>query len=215
MNRRAFGQLALGAAISQLLPQAEAQGTISLKEPRFSVMLWTIEKQASFERCIEIVRDAGYQGIELVGEFQKWSVEETQQITAKMRAAGLVFDTLSGVKAGFADPDGADELMTQLTTQFRYAKELGSPQVILKSGPRIPGKSAQDQHSASVENLKRVADFAAKNDIEIVIEPIDPIENPTIFMTSVTEGFEIVRAVGNPHVKLLYDFYHEQRAYGT
>ena len=29
-----------------------------------------------------------------------------------------------------------------------------------------------------------------------------------------TEGFEIVRAVGSPHVKVLYDFYHEQRTHG-
>lgn len=34
-------------------------------------------------------------------------------------------------------------------------------------------------------------------------------------MNSVAEGFEIVRAVGNPHVKVLYDFYHEQRAAGN
>ena len=29
------------------------------------------------------------------------------------------------------------------------------------------------------------------------------------------EGFEIVRKVGNPHVKFLYDFYHEQISEGN
>src|SRR6266704_1551734 len=35
------------------------------------------------------------------------------------------------------------------------------------------------------------------------------------FLTSSAEGFEIVRAVGNPHVRFLYDFFHEQIAEGN
>jgi hydroxypyruvate isomerase len=54
-----------------------------------------------------------------------------------------------------------------------------------------------------------------KHEIDIVIEPIDPIENPAVYMTSVSEGFEIVREVSRSNVKVLYDFYHEQRAAGN
>lgn len=215
MNRRAFNQLAFGAALSQLLPRTSAYAADSSSPPRFSVMLWTLEKGTPFERCIDIVQEAGYQGIELIGEFHQWSPEQIRNTMARMRAAGLVFDLLSGVRAGFADTEGATELLSELATQFRYAKELESPQVNLKSGPRNPSQPAQAQHAACVENLKRVADLAAKNNVEIVIEPIDALENPTIFLTSVAEAFEIVRAVQSPHVKVLYDFYHEQRGYGN
>jgi hydroxypyruvate isomerase len=48
-----------------------------------------------------------------------------------------------------------------------------------------------------------------------VIEPIDRLENPTIFLDGVTEAFEIVRAVGSPKIKVLYDLYHEQRGMGN
>jgi hydroxypyruvate isomerase len=51
--------------------------------------------------------------------------------------------------------------------------------------------------------------------VQIVIEPIDPLENPKMYLTSVSEAFDIVRAVGSPQVRVLYDFYHEQRAYGN
>jgi hydroxypyruvate isomerase len=71
------------------------------------------------------------------------------------------------------------------------------------------------QHAACIENLKRAADLAAANHVQIVIEPIDPLENPSMYLTTVSEGFEIVRAVGSPQVRVLYDFYHEQRAYGN
>ena len=48
-----------------------------------------------------------------------------------------------------------------------------------------------------------------------VIEPIDRLENPTIYLDGVTEAFEIVRAVGSPNMKVLYDLYHEQRGMGN
>jgi hydroxypyruvate isomerase len=48
-----------------------------------------------------------------------------------------------------------------------------------------------------------------------VIEPIDRLENPSIYLYGVEEAFDIVRAVGSPKVKVLYDLYHEQRGLGN
>ncbi|GGG64943.1 TIM barrel protein [Edaphobacter dinghuensis] len=215
MNRRQFSQLIAAAGVAQALPRSQAQAPASSHGFRFSVQLWTIEKQAPFDRCLEIVSAAGYEGVELIGEFRKWSVDETRRIMAKMRSLNLHFDMISGVKAGFADPNGAENFLADLKAQFEFAKALQSPQINLKSGPRIDGLSSEAQHTASVENLKRVADLAAVNNIQIVLEPIDPIENPTMYMKSVSQGFAIVRDVASPHVKVLYDFYHEQRAAGN
>lgn len=215
MNRRQFSQLIAAAGFAQALPRLQAQTPADLKGFHFSVMLWTLEKLASFDRCLEIVADAGYEGVELIGEFHKWSPDETRHVMAKMDSLHLHFDMLSGVKAGFGDPNGTKEFLAELTTQFGFTKELQSPRINLKSGPRINGLSPAAQHMACVENLKRAAELAAANNVEIVLEPIDPIENPTMFMTSVSEGFSIVREVGSPHVKVLYDFYHEQRAAGN
>ena len=215
MNRRQFSQLVATASLGHVLPRGYAQTSPSQQGARFSVMLWTLEKQAPFDRCLEIVAEAGYQGVELTGQFQKWSSDETRRVMAKMRALGLTFDMLSGVKAGFADPEGATEFMAQVTAQMKAAKELESPQINLKSGNRIDNVSRSVQHTASIENLKRAADLAAANQVQIVVEPIDPLENPNMYLTSVSEAFEIIRAVDSPQVRVLYDFYHEQRAYGN
>lgn len=215
MNRRQFSQLIAAAGAAQVLPRSQAQGPASSRGFRFSVQLWTIEKQAPFDRCLEIVAAAGYEGVELIGEFHKWSADETRRIMAKMRSLNLHFDMISGVKAGFADPNGTENFLAELKTQFGFAKALQSPQINLKSGPCIDGLSPAAQHAASVENLKRAADLAAANKIQIVLEPIDPIENPTMYMKSVSQGFAIVREVASPHVKVLYDFYHEQRVAGN
>jgi hydroxypyruvate isomerase len=70
-------------------------------------------------------------------------------------------------------------------------------------------------HTNCIETLKRGGEIAAENNIELLIENIDPEENPKYFLTASAEGFDIVRSVGNPHVKFLYDFFHEQIAQGN
>ncbi len=216
MNRREFGKLAIGAAVAPALLGAHAEVAPSARaSQRFSVMLWTLEKQAPFDRCLEIVGEAGYQGVELTGQFRKWTATDIQPVMAKMRSLGLVFDLLSGVRVGFADPNASAAFLAAIAEQLKFCKELESPQINLRSGNVIDGVERGVQHSAAVENLKRAADLVVASGVNIVIEPIDPLESPKEYLTTVTEGFEIVREVGSPQVRVLYDFYHEQRAYGN
>jgi hydroxypyruvate isomerase len=215
MNRRTFVQLAAGATLAQPLLTDALHAATSPTRFRFSVMLWTLEKQFPFERCVEIAAETGYNGVQLVGEFQKWTAEDTQRIMSRIHSLGLVVDSMSGVRAGFSTPSETEIFISQFKDQLEAAKRLKCPQVILLSGKRVPELSPAAQTQTSVENLKRAADLAANDHIEIVIEPIDALENPTIFLQTVTDAFEIVGQVGRPNVKVLYDFYHEQRGFGN
>jgi hydroxypyruvate isomerase len=214
MNRRKFSQLMMGTT-GTLLTTRWASAAPAARGVRFSVMLWTLETQNSFDRSIEIVAAARYQGVELVGEFQKWPPEKRRQVMAQMRSHRLVFDSMSGVKAGFAVPQEADVFLAQFAEQLRAAKDLECPQVILLSGNRAKSLTMEDQRGIAVENLKRAAEMATRESIEIVIEPIDLLENPLGFLATVSDGFEIAQAVNAPNVKVLYDFYHEQRSFGN
>src|SRR5258708_38189037 len=51
--------------------------------------------------------------------------------------------------------------------------------------------------------------------VRLVLECIDPEENPHYFLQSAAEGMEIVRAVNHPQVRFLYDFFHEQISEGN
>ena len=214
MNRREFARVGMGAALASAWP-VTAQSVGMANKVRFSFMLWALEKQAPFDQCLEWVAEAGYQGVELVGEFQRWSSTEKTAIMTRMRRLGLVFDAMSGVKAGFALPTQTEAFRTQFTEQMRAAKELECPKIILLSGNRVDGLRDGVQRQTSIDNLKWAAESAAKEQIDIVIEPIDQLENPAIYLASVTDGFDIVRAVNSPNVKVLYDFYHEQRSFGN
>ena len=51
--------------------------------------------------------------------------------------------------------------------------------------------------------------------ITLLLENIDPEENPRYFLTSVAEGLQIIGEVNSPQVRFLYDFFHEQIAEGN
>ena len=62
-----------------------------------------------------------------------------------------------------------------------------------------------------MQNLQRAGELAAKRHFELLIEPIDALENPRIYLTRVAEAFAIARSVKLPSVSVLYDFYHEAK----
>ena len=215
MNRRKFCQLIAATALEgSSLRNGAQSATTSVLAPRFSCEIGTL-KLPSFDRCIEVVAEAGYQGVELTGYFQEWTPDEQHRLMSKMHSLGVMIDMLSGLKASFAIPSQTDDFVLQVTKHCNIATGLECPQINIKSGPRLEGVNPQAQFAAAVDNLTRASDVAADNGINIVIEPIDLTENPTIFLTSVKDGFEIVRAVNRPNVKVLYYFYHEQRGGGN
>ena len=182
---------------------------------KFSVMLWTVFPDLPFEQRLEKVAEAGYPSVELVKEFEKWSDENFRRFNAKKRALGITFDATAGVWKGIADPAAREAFLSDLNKMLITADKLECPAIIVLSGDRVPGLSHDQQHQSCIETLKRGADVAARRNVTLLLENIDPEENPKYYLTSVAEGFEIVRAVNHPRVKFLYDFYHEQIAEGN
>ena len=99
-------------------------------------------------------------------------------------------------------------------------KRLDCPAIILLSGNTVPGMSIEAQQQSCVDGLKAAATVVDGRKINgkpvrILLENIDPEENPKYFLTSVARGFEIVRGVQHPQVQFLYDFFHEQISEGN
>jgi hydroxypyruvate isomerase len=209
----------MGAALAaRVMVSGELMGQMSeIAEtgPQFSVMMWALNKRGSFEENLERVAQAGYRHVELVGEFMRWSEADWTRILARMQTLKITVDATSGVKAGFADPVGGDAFVGELKAFLPTVQRLGCGQIILLSGKRIEGTAPGVQRAASIEALKRAVDVLSSAGFTAVIEPIDRLENPSIYLDGVSEAFGIVRAVGSPKVKVLYDLYHEQRGMGN
>ncbi|HLI35583.1 MAG TPA: TIM barrel protein [Terriglobia bacterium] len=227
MNRRSFARKLAGAALGSaaFTRAAQVQG---LPEPfpgradqesgipfKFSIMLWTVFRQLPFEERLEKVAEAGYHNVELTGEFHNWSDAEYANVNRRKRALGINFDCTSGLRHGIGNPEERQAFLADLRNILPILDRLECPSLIVMSGNRVPGLDRQAQHQSCIEGLKRAAEVVEGKNVRLLLENIDPEENPHYYLTSVAEGFEIMRAVNHPQVQFLYDFYHEQIAEGN
>ena len=218
MHRRNFSRMLAGAALgSAVLPALPARAAPAEAQApfRFSVMLWTIYRKLSFEQRVEKVAEAGYHAVELVDEYKKWGPEDFRNASAKLRSLGIVVDAMAGVGTGIANPQARDKFLADLNKLVPIAEQLECPAIIVLSGDRVEGLSREAHQQSCIDALKRAAEIADKRNLTLLLENIDQEENPKYYLTSVAEGFEIIREVNHPRVKFLYDFYHEQISEGN
>jgi hydroxypyruvate isomerase len=221
MNRRTFSKSLAGTAALAAAAKKSAFAADDSAPPfQLSIMLWTIFRDLPFEQRLEKCVEAGYKNVELIGEYNKWSEEEFKRNIAKARELGIFFDVTAGLKHGAANPNDHDALVADVTRELPIMERLNCPAVIIMSGNVIPGMPRQVQHDSCVESLKRAAAVVegkqiAGQPVRLLLENIDPEENPKYYLTSVAEGFEIIKAVNHPQVQLLYDFFHEQISEGN
>ncbi len=222
MNRRHFARNITGAALSSVVLGTPFSATADLAPPAqptppfpLSVMLWTVSPKLPFEQRLEKVAEAGYHAVELVSEYKDWSSDDFKRGKSKRDSLGLTFDAMAGLHKGLANPADRDAFLAELTSLLPIAEKLECPGIIVLSGNATPGLTRDQQHQSCIEGLKRAADLASRKNVTLLLENIDPEENPRYYLTSVGEGFEIIRQVAHPRVKFLYDFYHEQISEGN
>lgn len=101
------------------------------------------------------------------------------------------------------------KLLKAVNETIGLMKEMGCGSMIIFSG-NAEGKS-DSQKNIIIENLKRLAEVADKEKVAINIEPLNSIvECKGHYLDSQYKGFEIVKCVNSPLVKMVYDVYHIQ-----
>jgi hydroxypyruvate isomerase len=224
MRRREFMGACAGAALTAAASRASANTSTLLPNSaadadgapfKLTVMLWTVYRDLPFPQRLEKIAEAGYHAVELVDEFKNWKPQDFADARRKKSELGIEIDGTCGVWLPLPDATKRDAFLKALRDFIPTMHELECTRLIMQTGNNVPGLSPEQMHANCIETLKRGGDIAAENKIDLLIENIDPEENPKYFLTHSAEGFDIVRSVGNPHVKFLYDFFHEQIAAGN
>jgi hydroxypyruvate isomerase len=187
---------------------------------KLSVMLWTVFTDLPFEQRLEIMAEAGYKNVELVSEYDTWTETDFKRANVKRKELGINFDCTAGLKHGVSVPDHRQPLLDELRHVLPIMEQIDCPNLILLSGNRVPEMPREVQHQCCIDTLKAAADLVQGKSINgepvrLLLETIDPEENPRYFLTGISEALEVVQATGHPQVRLLYDLYHEQIAAGN
>jgi len=200
------------AVLGQMAPPKQAGITSS-------VMLWTLP--GSFEEKLEIAARAGLQSVELMGEHSGWSDTRISDVKKRARSLKLGIDAMSAIPdwvskpVSMVDPAQRQNMLKEVQTNIDYALKLEIPMLILVSGNAIPGRIQEEQYASLLEGAKRCGDLAAKAGVTLIVEPLnDRVDYKGFYLTTCEEGLQLVREVDNPHVRLLYDIYHQQAQTG-
>ncbi|MDR3471180.1 MAG: TIM barrel protein [Devosia sp.] len=155
------------------------------------------------------IRAAKAAGMEAV-EFWTWSNKDVAGIKRALAETGL---PLAGILcepiANITNPLAHEFFLAGVAASLAAAQDLGTKVLIAQGGNVVAGASRASQHRAIADCLRRAADIVAGTGVVIALEPLnDRVDHPGYYLTSTTEGLDIVDEVGRPEIRLLYDIYH-------
>lgn len=178
---------------------------------RFSVCVEMLFKEKPFEQRLEYVADLGFRA------FEFWSRQgKDMNITLALKMAlRLEVSAFVGSNASMVDPAQRQQFLSDITHSAALAVDLACANLIVSSGPAMPGVPYEEQRWNLVDVLKQAAETAEDAGLTLVLEPLNQFDHPGTFLSSSDEGFAIVREVGSPHVKLCFDCYHQQISEGN
>jgi hydroxypyruvate isomerase len=212
MNRRDFlvTSAATAAAAPSVLqagqPGASAAAAASPLKGRIkqSVCQWCFGGMPLEELC-KNAKEIGLQSVELLGPDQ-WATVQKHGLTCAV--GGTVKS--NPIHSGFNRTEHHDAIIKDLEAVLPKCKAAGVPAQIVFSGNRngMDDKQGLDNCAAG---LKRITPLAEDLGVTLIMELLNSKVDHKDYMCDRTPwGVELVKRVGSPRFKLLYDIYHMQ-----
>lgn len=173
---------------------------------QYSVCLPAVLSKMEVNEALAAVKAAGFEQYEIWGW---WDLDMEEYYRAQqksgMRIAGMCTRMVS-----LTDPALREEYVQGLKETVKVCRKMGCKTVISQVGAEREGISREEQHESIVEGLRACVPILQENDLTLVIEPLNTrIDHAGYYLWSAEEAFRIVEEVGSPHVKVLYDLYHQ------
>jgi len=206
LQSAAGAALLAGASPSGLAAAPTADYRIQNDRIRQSIVAWCF-KPLDVAGLIPIAKKIGYQSIELVPA-KDWP---------KLKEAGLTcaIGGSHGFAKGFAHTEEHEECLAKLREQLDLAAEHGVKTIITFSGFRRE-LTTEDGVKNMVAGLKKIVGYAEEKKVTLALEMLNsrvPIEmkgHPDYFCDDMDLTIDIIKQVGSPRLKVLFDIYHVQ-----
>jgi hydroxypyruvate isomerase len=208
MDRREVIAAGTMLAASRLRPLPAARHPLRPADGRLkqSVCRWTYGRMSLRDLC-RAGRGIGLAGIDLLTPAD-WNTAREEGLVCSMGYPGP--ERRNFISEGFNDPAHHEMLLAELGAAIPAAAEAGVPNVIAMFGNRN-GRSDQDAILNCVAGLNRIKSLAEEKGVTICLELLNSRVDHHDYQGDHTSfGVSVVRQVGSPRVKLLYDIYHMQ-----
>jgi len=143
-------------------------------------------------------------------EFWNPASYEISKLEKAANSSGLPVATMTLVDGwGVSLSDDYADIVKNVERSIQIGKDLGCNYFIGLSGNT--SSEITSQQDVISDNLKRLCELLDKHDSVIVLEALNTtVDHKGYFLDSSKVGFDIIKNVNSPNVRLLYDIYHMQ-----
>lgn len=188
--------------------------------PLFAANLSMMFTEYEFTDRFGAAANAGFSAVEYLFPYDYDAAELTDKLQSH-KLQQVLFNTVPGDwdagERGLASLPGREqEFLDGVAKAIEYAKALGCPRIHAMAGLIIDNDSRSKQHDCYLKGIAAAADLCHAESIDLLIEPINPINMPGYFLNDFTQACDILdtlTADGHP-ARLQFDFFHCQRIHG-
>ena len=178
----------------------------------YSVCLSALYSKLPLHEALVQTADTGVKACEFWG----WWGQDIDALEKAQKEHGMAIAALCTRMIPLTDPAQRDAYLDGLRETLPVAARLGCRTIISQVGAELVHLTRDEQHQSIVEGLRACVPLLEEAGVTLVIEPLNTLVNhPGYFLTRSDEAFAIVKAVGSPHVKVLFDIYHQQITEGN
>jgi hydroxypyruvate isomerase len=114
-----------------------------------------------------------------------------------------------------SDKEARDMLIGKMKDGVEVAKRTGVKWALVVPG-RYDERLEWDYQTANVvDNLRRFVEIVEPAGLTLVLEPLNMHDHPGLFLTKVSQAYQICKAVDSPYCKIVDDLYHQQITEGN
>ena len=163
---------------------------------------------------LSLAKSLGYEGFEM---FDWRDDRERSAYADAMRKHGLEAVCITANKGVLApgcsltDPADREGFLREIAEASSVAAGFACQRLVVLTGPEREGVPRAEQMESCVASLKEAVPILERAGTTVIVEPINTlVTRPGLFLAGAREGFEMLRRVDSPRVKLLFDIYHVQ-----
>lgn len=174
---------------------------------KLSICTDAVYRGVPTSEAIRLARQAGFEAI----EFWSWWDKDLNAIREAAKAHDVKITTFCTRFVSLVDPEKRGEYLERLKQSIEAARSLDCSRLITQTGNDREGVSRELQRQHMIDGLKECVPLLEEAGVTLLVEPLNTaVDHPGYYLSSSEEAFRIVREVGSPNVKILYDIYHQQ-----
>src|SRR5690606_607078 len=222
LTRRRFIEFTTGASIAASLPEFAS----ARRQPfnlNYAPHAGLFEHSAgtSIVDQIAFAADAGFSAWE-DNDMRGRTVSEQEDIAAALRRHNMTMGVFVGAGVSWDKPGitGGDEdsrrkFLTDIRGSVDVAKRVNANWMTIVPDHVDPRIQPHFQMANVVETLKQASAILEPHGLVMVLEPLNFLDHPGMFLTEIPQAYMICKAVGSPSCKILFDIYHQQISEGN